>query len=68
MSTQSIRIDLTNDQKEQLRRQSGHAIEAIELEVQELEARLAPTDAVPFFKVTMQDATITHINLSGSGS
>lgn len=56
MSTERIRIDLTNDQQEQLRRESGHAIEAVELDVRELESRIAP-----YFVIKMTDATVTTV-------
>jgi hypothetical protein len=38
-----IRIDLTPSQKEQIRAKTGHTAEAIELTVQELEERIAPS-------------------------
>lgn len=59
MSTERIRIDLTNEQQEQLRRDSGHAIEAVELQVQELESRIAPSDPVVYLQFTMKTAIIT---------
>ncbi|HEY2853847.1 MAG TPA: hypothetical protein VGJ18_13425 [Gemmatimonadaceae bacterium] len=62
MSTEPIRIDLTNEQQEQVRRDSGHAIEAIELQVQELESRIAPSEPVVYLKIVMKDATITNVN------
>lgn len=37
-----VRINLTTEQKEQLRDVTGQDAEAIELTVQELEARIAP--------------------------
>ena len=37
-----IRIDLTNEQKEQVKAATEQSVEAIELTVQELEARIAP--------------------------
>jgi hypothetical protein len=37
-----VRINLTTEQKEQLREATGQDAEAIELTVQELEARIAP--------------------------
>ena len=37
-----IRIDLTNEQKEQVKAATEQTVEAIELTVQELEARIAP--------------------------
>ena len=40
--TEIVRIDLTNDQKEQVKAATDQNVEAIELTVQELEARIAP--------------------------
>ena len=37
-----VRIDLTQPQKEQIKGSTGREAEAIELTVQELEARIAP--------------------------
>ena len=37
-----VRIDLTADQKEQVKAATDQNVEAIELTVQELEARIAP--------------------------
>jgi hypothetical protein len=37
-----VRIDLTNEQKEQVKNATEKSAEAIELTVQELEARIAP--------------------------
>src|SRR5688572_9449039 len=37
-----VRIDLTNDQKEQVKAATDQSVDAIELTVQELEARIAP--------------------------
>jgi type VI protein secretion system component Hcp len=42
MSTDRIRIDLTKEQREQIKRESGHEVESIDLGVQELEQRVAP--------------------------
>lgn len=39
----TVRIELTNEQKEQLRQQTGQDAAAIEFTVQELEERIAPT-------------------------
>jgi hypothetical protein len=39
---QIVRIDLTNDQKEQVKAATEKSADAIELTVQELEARIAP--------------------------
>ena len=40
--TEIVRIDLTNEQKEQVKAATEKNVEAIELTVQELEARIAP--------------------------
>jgi hypothetical protein len=40
--TDVIRIDLTSEQKEQVREATERTADAIELTVQELEARIAP--------------------------
>ena len=37
-----VRIDLTNEQKEQVKAATEKTVDAIELTVQELEARIAP--------------------------
>jgi uncharacterized small protein (DUF1192 family) len=37
-----VRIDLTNAQKEQVKKETGKQIDAIELTVSELEERVAP--------------------------
>ena len=37
-----VRIDLTNEQKEQVKAATDKSADAIELTVQELEARIAP--------------------------
>jgi hypothetical protein len=37
-----VRIDLTSEQKEQVKAATDQNVEAIELTVQELEARIAP--------------------------
>jgi len=42
MSTDRIRIDLTKEQQEQIRQESGHEVQSIDLGVQELEERVAP--------------------------
>jgi hypothetical protein len=39
---QIVRIDLTNEQKEQVKAATEKSADAIELTVQELEARIAP--------------------------
>ena len=40
--TEIVRIDLTTEQKEQVKAATEKNVEAIELTVQELEARIAP--------------------------
>ena len=40
--TEIVRIDLTNEQKEQVKAATEKSAEAIELTVQDLEARIAP--------------------------
>jgi hypothetical protein len=40
--TQIVRIDLTSEQKEQVKAATDQNADAIELTVQELEARIAP--------------------------
>jgi hypothetical protein len=40
--TDIVRIDLTNEQKEQVKAVTEKNVDAIELTVQELEARIAP--------------------------
>lgn len=40
--TEIVRIDLTTDQKEQVKAATDQTADAIELTVQELEARIAP--------------------------
>jgi hypothetical protein len=40
--TEIVRIDLTSEQKEQVKAQTEKSVDAIELTVQELEARIAP--------------------------
>jgi len=37
-----VRIDLTKEQKQQLKKETGKEVEAIELSVEELEERVAP--------------------------
>ena len=53
MSSQrpSVRLRLTSDQRDQVRKATGRSAEAIELSIEELEERIAP--------VTMSDITIT---------
>lgn len=40
-----VRIDLTNQQKEQVKGRTGKDAEALELTIEELEARIAPLTA-----------------------
>jgi hypothetical protein len=40
--TEVVRIDLTDEQKEQVKEATEKTVDAIELTVQELEARIAP--------------------------
>jgi hypothetical protein len=42
MSTDRIRIDLTKEQQDQIRQEAGYDAQAIELDIQELEQRVAP--------------------------
>lgn len=42
MSKDQIRIELTPEQKEQVRKVTGKDAEAVELSVEELEERIAP--------------------------
>ena len=42
-----VRIDLTKEQKQQLRKEMGKEVEAIELTVEELEERVAPVQIQP---------------------
>ena len=44
---EQFRIQLTPEQKEQVRRRTGKDAEAIELSVEELEERIAPGKAIP---------------------
>lgn len=59
MNTAPIRIDLTNEQQQQIRRDSGHAIKAIELQVQELEARIAPSEPVVYIKYEIKTVEVS---------
>lgn len=43
----SVRIDLTPEQKAKIRSATGKDAEAVELSVEELEARIAPLRAIP---------------------
>jgi len=40
---ESVRINLTDEQKAQIRRQTGKDAEVVEFSVEELEERIAPT-------------------------
>jgi hypothetical protein len=44
---EQLRIQLTPEQKAQVRAATGKEAEAVELSVEELEERIAPTVAVP---------------------
>lgn len=43
-----VRLDLTSEQKEQVRQATGKDAQAVELSVQELEERIAPMAAINF--------------------
>ena len=58
MSTNRIRIDLTKEQQEQLKKESGHDVQSIELNAQELEERVAPVS----FSYTKVNWTYTEQN------
>ena len=45
-----VRIELTADQKANIRNATGKDAEAVELSVEELEERIAPTQALPLPK------------------
>jgi hypothetical protein len=47
MSKDQIRIELTPDQKAQVRKATGKEAEAVELTVDELEDRIAPATVKP---------------------
>jgi hypothetical protein len=42
-----VRIDLTKEQKQQVRKETGKQVEAIELTISELEERVAPMQIQP---------------------
>jgi uncharacterized small protein (DUF1192 family) len=42
-----VRINLTDDQKAQIRNKTGKDADAVELSVEELEERIAPIKALP---------------------
>jgi hypothetical protein len=46
----SFRIDLTTEQKDSIRKATGKDAEAVELSVEELEARIAPAKIIPGHK------------------
>ena len=56
MSTDRIRIDLTKEQQVQIKQESGHDVQSIELGMQELEPRVAP--------VSFNFTKITYTNVS----
>ena len=43
-----IQIKLNEEQKEQVRKETGKEAESLELSVQELEERIAPSAGLPF--------------------
>ncbi|MGH7498426.1 MAG: hypothetical protein ACREL3_06195 [Gemmatimonadales bacterium] len=47
MSKDQIRIELTKEQKDQVRKATGKDAEAVELSVEELEDRIAPGKVIP---------------------
>lgn len=49
----SIRIELTSEQQQQIEAFSGHQITALELDGQELEQRIAPTSAPSISEITV---------------
>lgn len=42
-----VRIDLTKEQKQQVKKETGKQVEAIELTISELEERVAPMQIQP---------------------
>ena len=46
-SSETFRMTLTPEQKEQVRKSTGKEAEAIELSVEELEERIAPANGQP---------------------
>lgn len=48
----TIRIDLTEEQQAQVKNQSGIEVPAIELTLQELEERIAPSISMNFTKIS----------------
>jgi hypothetical protein len=45
----SVRIELTPEQQKQLRKETGQDVESLEVEVNELEPRVAPRSIGTFF-------------------
>lgn len=45
----SIRIELTPEQQKQLRSETGHEVESLEVDFRELEPRVAPRSIGTFF-------------------
>jgi hypothetical protein len=52
-----VRIELTNEQKNQIKEAAGHEIGAVEFSMEELEQRIAPSK---FFEVKMETVIIAH--------
>lgn len=48
MNTDRLRIELTKEQQDQIKRASGKEFQAIELNVEELEQRVAPVAYLEF--------------------
>ncbi len=48
-SRKSIRIELTETQKKQIREQTGEEVETVEVTVEELEQRVTPRSIGTFF-------------------
>lgn len=57
MNTDRLRIELTKEQQDEIEEASGHEIRALELNVEELEQRVAPE---VFYKIDLQNAMISH--------
>ena len=53
----SIRIELTTEQQQQIREFSGREVSALELEGHELEQRIAPTTAPTFGEIVVTKPT-----------
>ena len=56
MKTDRLRLELTKEQQDQIKEASGQGIRAVELNVQELEQRVAPAI---FLKLTMSDVFVS---------